>query len=151
MAGKKVKEIGGRIWKDIRDLKAAWIVLAVYFLAGRYVLHSLCPVAALTGFPCPGCGMTRAVSAILRGDFSAAWKLHPFSYPIVILSAAFAWKRYVCGDDGRKFLIPAVVVLALMIPFYAWRMLMYFPGEPPMSYYYGSLLGRLLSGILCFR
>jgi hypothetical protein len=29
--------------------------------------------------PCPGCGMTRAVAALGRGDLAAAWSLHPLS------------------------------------------------------------------------
>jgi hypothetical protein len=32
-----------------------------------------CPIYALTGFYCPGCGSTRAVRAILNGDLQLAF------------------------------------------------------------------------------
>lgn len=37
----------------------------------------LCPWASLFHVPCPGCGLTRATLALLRGDFRAAVSLHP--------------------------------------------------------------------------
>lgn len=42
----------------------------------------LCPFRRLTGWPCPGCGMTRALNALMRGRWDAALSLHPLS-PIV--------------------------------------------------------------------
>ena len=42
-----------------------------------------------------------------------------------------------------------VVALAVaMILFYLWRMYLYFPGEPPMSYYGGNLIARIRE-LLC--
>src|SRR6476646_11756481 len=32
----------------------------------------VCPLYALTGFACPGCGMTRAFHALFHGDFLTA-------------------------------------------------------------------------------
>ncbi len=42
-----------------------------------------CPVQALLGIPCPGCGMTRAWLAALRLDFSAAFAYHPMFWAVV--------------------------------------------------------------------
>lgn len=44
-----------------------------------------CYFTQLTGLPCPGCGMTRAASAWMRGDISAALRLHPFSPLLIII------------------------------------------------------------------
>ncbi|MET0554333.1 MAG: DUF2752 domain-containing protein [Vicinamibacteria bacterium] len=38
-----------------------------------------CPFRATTGRPCPGCGMSRALAALVRGDWSAALFLHAFA------------------------------------------------------------------------
>ncbi len=38
-----------------------------------------CPFAEVTGLPCHGCGMTRAFQAMLRGDWHAVMRLHPFA------------------------------------------------------------------------
>jgi hypothetical protein len=43
-----------------------------------------CPFRALTGLPCPGCGMTGACAAALRGDWRAVWQLNPFG-PVFLL------------------------------------------------------------------
>ena len=44
-----------------------------------------CTFADVTGIPCPGCGLTRAGSALLRGDWQSALQFHPFSPMFVIL------------------------------------------------------------------
>lgn len=48
-----------------------------------------CPVRFLSGIPCPGCGMTRAVIALLRLDFREAYLYHPlvFAIPAVAIWA----------------------------------------------------------------
>ena len=37
----------------------------------------LCPMAGSLGIPCPGCGLTRATLALLRGDVGTALHFHP--------------------------------------------------------------------------
>jgi len=39
----------------------------------------LCPYRLLTGGWCPGCGCTRALSAIVRGDISTSLALNPWT------------------------------------------------------------------------
>ena len=51
---------------------------------------SVCGFRWLTGVPCPLCGMTRALSLLLKGQWELAWRLHSLS-PVVLslLLAAF--------------------------------------------------------------
>lgn len=42
-----------------------------------------CPVRAVTGVPCPGCGMTRAVRLLLAGDAPGATRMHPMVWLVV--------------------------------------------------------------------
>ncbi|BCU78196.1 DUF2752 domain-containing protein [Luteolibacter sp. LG18] len=51
-------------------------------LAGLHWFH--CPFKSLTGLPCPGCGMTRATLAMLRGDWTTMVKFHPLA-PVFVL------------------------------------------------------------------
>ena len=55
------------------------IVLALGI--GAYLLNRLhgtvCIFKTLTGIPCPGCGMTRALVAAARGRFELAFYFHP--------------------------------------------------------------------------
>jgi hypothetical protein len=50
----------------------------------------LCPFRALTGLPCPGCGMTRAFCAIGHGDFAGAFGFNPLA-PFVFAAALLVW------------------------------------------------------------
>lgn len=62
-----------------------------------------CPVAIFTRHPCPGCGLTRATLALLRGDVSAAVHMHPLVFiitPVVVLTMAKHAYTYVRGDDA---------------------------------------------------
>ena len=47
-----------------------------------------CPFRALTGRPCPGCGMSRAFVHLLRGEWTQAVRLHPFA-PLFLMAWAF--------------------------------------------------------------
>lgn len=52
-------------------------VLALLLLGPGEESH--CLILATTGTACPGCGMTRASAALLRGDWEATWRLHPLA------------------------------------------------------------------------
>ncbi|MEZ5216028.1 MAG: DUF2752 domain-containing protein [Ilumatobacteraceae bacterium] len=60
----------------------------------------LCPIRRVTGLPCPTCGMTRSVLALVRGDLVASVAAHPagpilaVGLPLIRLSPrARAWAR----------------------------------------------------------
>lgn len=54
-------------------------------------LPGLCVYHQLTGHDCPGCGMTRAFLRLLHGDWSGAWRWHPFSLPLAVAFLVMAW------------------------------------------------------------
>ncbi len=59
---------------------------ALYFAAsgwGGRPLHR-CPFRRLTGLPCPGCGLSRALTLLVRGHWSEAWNLHPFAGYVIL-------------------------------------------------------------------
>lgn len=60
-------------WK--RDLGALAGIVGLYAL--MQLLHITCPIRALTGISCAGCGMTRAWLSLLRLDIAAAFRYHP--------------------------------------------------------------------------
>lgn len=51
-------------------LVLATAVIYLLFWPKQYRLF--CPIHALTGFWCPGCGSTRSAEALIHGDLSAA-------------------------------------------------------------------------------
>lgn len=63
------------------DLACAAVVAAVAAV-GFATGDSVCLWRAIFGVPCPGCGMTRALVALARGDFQAAWQLNHGSFAV---------------------------------------------------------------------
>jgi len=50
----------------------------------RIDLPVLCPFRLCTGHACPGCGITRATGALLRGDVASSVRFHPFAIVLAI-------------------------------------------------------------------
>jgi hypothetical protein len=51
--------------------------------------QSICPFKMLTGFPCPGCGITKSLVFLYAGDFIKSFHYHLFG-PITFLSCIAA-------------------------------------------------------------
>jgi hypothetical protein len=49
-----------------------------------------CPVQQGLGLPCPGCGLSRALAALLRGEWQAALAIHPFVFLLLLFFAFVA-------------------------------------------------------------
>ena len=65
-----------------------------------------CPLYELTGLYCPGCGLTRATHALLRGHFGAALGynlLLPFFLGAIVLGW-FAWVRAALGRTPVRWI-----------------------------------------------
>lgn len=65
---------------------AVFVIVVSFFFPVGGLGFDLCMLHATTGLPCPGCGMSRAISALSQGDFSTAVALQPF--------ALFAWPLF---------------------------------------------------------
>lgn len=61
---------------------------------------SICPFALGTGTACPGCGMTRAASSLVRGELTQAMSLHPL-IPIIALQLLVGWGWLVLRRAGK--------------------------------------------------
>jgi hypothetical protein len=96
-----------------------------------------CPVKAAFGIPCPGCGLTRASVALLRGEFATAFGLHAFAPVLLLGVAAFAVagllpaarREAFAGAVGRfeRRTRAAYVVLAALLLYWSVRLL-FLPG-----------------------
>ncbi|MBM3414115.1 MAG: DUF2752 domain-containing protein [Bacteroidetes bacterium] len=104
-----------KITRKIYGIAGALLILAIpYFI----MLHndnghiettqSLCPFKMLTGFPCPGCGITKSLIFLYEGNFSKSIYYHlfgPFTFlfcviAIFVLKIELITKR----DYFQKFL-----------------------------------------------
>jgi Protein of unknown function (DUF2752) len=73
----------------LRDRKFALVLAGAAGLQLTLVSFSLpgwaCPIFHITGIPCPGCGMSRAIMLLLRGDLRGSLRYHAFA-PIFLLT-----------------------------------------------------------------
>jgi hypothetical protein len=98
----------------------------------------LCPSAFLLRIPCPGCGLTRASLALLRGDLATAHALQPAVLLVLpLLAASLGWVGVQYIVTGRSTpprwalgaLIASFVALSLV---WAARILGAFGGPVPV-------------------
>ena len=79
----------------------------------------LCPYRRCTGGYCPGCGMTRAAGALLRGAVGASWRHHPFLLlAIAQIAVIVAWSTF-SGQRAtglvRRWQTPLLATNALVL------------------------------------
>lgn len=113
------------------------IIHAVIFIAVIAVLAALmlldiyrCPFKAVTGIPCPGCGMTRAVMSALRGDFREAFRYHPLwivAVPLVLVEIlnAMGGIKIPAKINNIILMIAGILLLAVYIIRLATNTLVY--------------------------
>lgn len=134
----------GRIVADLKEYRFAIAGLLVYSMITRLIFHAFCPMVIVTGLPCPGCGLNRAVLFLLRGEFARSFALHPLAALWLALIFWFLAGRYVAGRRvSRGFMVCLGIVAAATLVLYGYRMLWLFPDYPPASYTGGSLCERL--------
>ena len=138
-----VKTVFRRIIKDLRDNRAPIIAIAILWVLTEIIFHRFCPVVIMTGFPCPGCGLTRALFNLITLHPIKALEYNP-SYPLwVALAVAFFIRRYVQGRSTTVLRYPMMAVCLITIGIYIWRMTHVFPAKEPMVYFHGNVLARL--------
>jgi hypothetical protein len=79
------RRMAGALMGSLLLLSALHYAGAVSLGALQAALPPLCPFRFLTGIPCPGCGMTGAIFAIIRGDIRAAATYNPFAALLLVL------------------------------------------------------------------
>jgi hypothetical protein len=111
-----------------RTLWLAGTVIAVLVAAGLLVVGpgetSVCLIRTMTGVACPGCGMTRAAAALLRGDVPMAWSLHPLA-PLVALQAVVIWILWGWTVLVRRSRVDEAILLWLFLGNFALLVLVW--------------------------
>lgn len=87
-----------------------------------------CVVRAVTGIPCPGCGLSRAWLAALRLDLAAAFFYHPLFWTVPLLGVYMLWDGELFQKPWLNKLFPAVLLGAYLLC-YAVRIVAYLRGE----------------------
>ena len=139
-----IRTVLGRIWQDIKNFRAAILFVVIYGVVVRKLFNAFCPQLILTGFPCAGCGMTRAVYCMITGQFARGMKLNPAALLWIAFLLWFFWNRYICGRCSKRTYLWLGLVCAVTLAVYIYRMINCFPGSPPMVYYRDNILRRFM-------
>lgn len=121
------------------------IIMTVILLAAlMYVTGSGCPILKLTGIPCFGCGMTRAVLCLFQCDFAGAWYYHPMVYLMPFCTVALLMVKHM-SKRLIKTILAAVVALFVIV--YLIRLAD--PANEVVKWQIESgTIGRMISGLL---
>lgn len=109
---------------DSQKTKTLGIVLILFLL----LLFYKCPIQTLTGLPCPGCNMKTSLYYLLHFKFSLSLYYHALLIPTIVV---FVWIvfNYKNHEQTKKLLM---IWAILMIIYYIYRMIVYFPNNPMM-------------------
>ncbi len=112
----------------------------------------LCPLRAVTGIPCPSCGLTRALAHLERGHWAEALKFHPFS-PLLFLLALVLIILLLLELATRKAIIASPLksrrsiyyVFAVVVVFQVGRTVIFFADGGWDIFWHENLIARLLA------
>lgn len=129
----KRQRIAERVIKDIKALRWPLFAIIVYMIPTELIFHTTCPLAIMTGLPCPGCGITRALLLVLRFRFVEAAQMNFTVYLWIAIAIFFVIYRYFLEKDRfpNAIFIPVGLI---MIGLWLYRMITVFPGPAPMEY-----------------
>ena len=74
-----------------------------------------CPFKALTGYNCPGCGMSRCVNALAHGDIGAAFHYNAFLFLLIPVLAWGWWAWFRADSKGQAIPAPRLWVIYSLV------------------------------------
>jgi len=114
----------GQVGLSLLILACALVALHAANLASRFIsMLPACPLYAHVGVPCPGCGATRSVMALARGEVLLAFEFNPLvalatwgvlSGAVVMLLAGLAGRRVPTRLADRHHVILRWGIIALL-------------------------------------
>ncbi|MEG1847978.1 MAG: DUF2752 domain-containing protein [Lachnospiraceae bacterium] len=137
------KQCFKRFMTDLNSYKWVMIAAFLYYCFTKLIFHAFCPMVIMTGLPCPGCGMVRAVLCILTGQFVRGWNLNPFAFAWMALALWCVYRRYWCGKPMSGWKQMAGLILIGMVLLYLYRMITRFPSYSPIVYTPNNILARM--------
>lgn len=115
MKDEAVRKRAKEVCRSGSFIAAAGLVLLICY---RLTGHGLpCIFRALTGYLCPGCGMTRAVVVILDGNFAKAWQYNALSLtllPVLTLYLLYKAVRFIFKGE-EEFRIGEIIFLLILL------------------------------------
>jgi hypothetical protein len=100
-----------------RQLAAGFVVAAGAWALSPVHPQLVCPFRAVTGLPCPFCGMTRSVDAAVHGQMMASLRFQPAG---IFLLVAVAW--VLLRRSRATIRLPAWTLFAVLAAMWLWNL-----------------------------
>ena len=94
------------------------LILSYYAINRRFGIGIPCVFYELTGYKCPGCGMTRAVFSIIEGNFKAAFSYNKTIILVVPFLFGYVFYKsylYLCNREMSKKISKIINIFAIFI------------------------------------
>lgn len=142
-----MKQIFERIKADHNLIKGLLLGVVAYYILMRLFFRGTCPLVALSGFPCPGCGLTRASIFLLHGKLEQSFRMNPTALLWIFYALLWGINRYMMGEKWNRLCVPVLTGVAIVtLLVYLYRITFMFPGQPPMGYTRNNLFDQLIPG-----
>ena len=86
------------------------IILLFAAMAAFYLTHG-CPFRFFTGISCPGCGMSRAVLALIKLNPGLAIEMHPLVFLLPVAAAVYFLRKRIPKKAMTALCVTALVIL----------------------------------------
>lgn len=93
-------KVSDRYWAAVGAMGVALFGLLQVWQPSNAAADVWCPIRNATGICCPGCGLTRGVSATARGDLGAAFTFHPLAI-VLVVEAIAGWVWFGLARAGK--------------------------------------------------
>lgn len=136
----------GKLLKDVWQIKWFLLVIVAYILIIRKVFwNEICPVRIITGYPCPGCGMTRAAIYFILLKWKTSLMYNP-SIIVWLLLAGYCFVfKYMLGRSIPYIKQLLFVAAIITCGIYAFRIVTQFGESEPLVYKQKNLINILLN------
>jgi hypothetical protein len=98
----------------LKERVLTWVITGAATLQAGLVMAHLpgwpCVVRLCLGIPCPGCGLSRAIAALLHGDWQGSLIYHAFA-PFFILALALIALAAFLPASPRNWLINRIEII----------------------------------------
>lgn len=111
----------------LHSLGVGFAFFVVLFILTKKFSVSLCPIKAIFGVSCFGCGMTRGFISILEFDFKNAFEYNVLSVPLFVSIGLFSaislidyffdknYVYYVEKSLAQKYMYPIYALILIMV------------------------------------
>ncbi len=104
--------------KDLYNMRFSIIVLFLYFTIMQITFGNICPLKALTGFPCPACGLTHATFYLFTFNIESALKSNPTVFLWIPSIFLFIYDRYI--HKLKIDIFPALFIIVGIITIFIY-------------------------------